>query len=94
MRFFKVFLNLIFGIVLLSANFVSLNHHHEGGEKHIDCQICILQLNQQSEDPSDLTFEVDFSQEKSDYENKLTQKNHQKIISYRISIRGPPSFNL
>lgn len=92
MKFFKVFFNLIFGILLLGANTITISHHHKDGENHHDCQICILQLNQQTEDPSDLIFEINLPQEKNSYEEKLTQENL-KVIFYKILIRGPPSFN-
>jgi hypothetical protein len=50
------FLNLLISIILLVANSLTITHHHKDGKHHTDCQVCVLQLNQQSEDPNSLEF--------------------------------------
>jgi len=50
------FLSLLISITLLIANSLTIAHHHKDGEHHTDCQVCVLQLNQQSEDPNSLEF--------------------------------------
>jgi len=50
------FLSLLISIILLVANSLTITHHHKDREHHTDCQVCVLQLNQQSEDPNSLEF--------------------------------------
>lgn len=84
------FLSLLISIGLLIANSAALTHHHNDGEHHTDCQICVLQLNQQSQDPSSLgsTFEIQSLNENFPIIFKTSTLKSQKI-SYK-NPRAPP----
>jgi len=60
-------LSLLISITLLIANSLTLTHHHKDGEHHTDCQICVLQLNQQSEDPNSLEFSYEIQTFNQDF---------------------------
>ena len=61
------FLSLLISITLLVANNLTLTHHHKDGEHHNDCQVCVLQLNQQSEDPNSLEFSCEIQTFNQDF---------------------------
>jgi hypothetical protein len=61
------FLSLLISIILLVANSLTITHHHKDGEYHTDCQVCVLQLNQQSEDPNSLEFSYELQTFNQDF---------------------------
>jgi hypothetical protein len=60
-------LSLLISTLLLVANSLTLTHHHKDGEHHTDCQVCVLQLNQQSEDPNSLEFTYEIQNFNQDF---------------------------
>ncbi|MGC9006553.1 MAG: hypothetical protein ACP5F0_03550 [Sulfurihydrogenibium sp.] len=90
-RLNKIF-NLLIGLYLLFANSITLVHHHEDNQPHPDCQVCVLQLNQQSEDPLDLTFVFELPEYKEDYQEIYTSFFFKKSIPFNLLPRSPPLF--
>lgn len=89
-KLFSLFITLY----LVFVNSTSITHHHNDGEFHPDCQICVLQINQQSEDPNSLTFI--FKIQKHDLSFDL-KPIYQVVLKYSFSKtfpRGPPAFSL
>ncbi|MEZ0323967.1 MAG: hypothetical protein ABWJ98_06645 [Hydrogenothermaceae bacterium] len=83
--------NLFISFYLLFTNFVATTHHHSDGDSHPDCQICVLQLNQQSEDPLDLGFNYEIKSEKFSYIPDLESKLISKDFPINTLPRSPPA---
>ncbi|WP_297886936.1 hypothetical protein [Sulfurihydrogenibium sp.] len=88
----KKFFSLLIGLYLLFANSLTLTHHHEDHKTHPDCQVCVLQLNQQSEDPNDLTFNFEIKNFEEKHISKPQTYYIKKEIPLSILPRSPPLF--
>jgi hypothetical protein len=44
-------LKIIFSLILALSIGISTTHHHEDGRVHLDCPVCIFQINDHSENP-------------------------------------------
>lgn len=89
----KVFSFLI-GFYLLFVNSTTLTHHHSDGQHHLDCQVCVLELNQQSDDPSNLG--LSYSLEPQSYAKDLNLDSfvYPVEINHQTLPRSPPPVNL
>ncbi|MCX7760775.1 MAG: hypothetical protein N2Z81_06255 [Hydrogenothermaceae bacterium] len=87
---FKLF-NFLISFYLVFTNFVVTTHNHSDGEIHPDCQVCVFQLNQQSEDPSDLGFYYEIKSEQVSYISVLESKLISKDFPINALPRSPPA---
>lgn len=85
----KIFSFLI-SFYLLFVNSITLTHHHEDGQQHTDCQICVLRLNQQSDDPNDLVSVLIIEAPSFEYNLILESFVFQKELSPTTLPRSPP----
>lgn len=86
----KKFFSILIGFYLLFANSLTITHHHEDHKSHPDCQICVLQINQQSEDPNDLTFNFEIEKFNESYTQEIALYFIQKEIPFNTLPRSPP----
>ncbi|WP_169733173.1 hypothetical protein [Sulfurihydrogenibium subterraneum] len=89
---FKKLLSLFISFYLLFVNSITLTHHHEDNQPHPDCQICVLQINQQSQDPSSLGLNFEIVKYKESYKVLFYQIYIQKIIPINTLPRSPPLY--
>ncbi|WP_457638852.1 hypothetical protein [Persephonella sp.] len=76
--------------LLVLSIWVSTTHHHEDGRSHLDCPICVFQLNNSSEDIkwNPVVFHIP--------EDKVPKsfspvKSFQKIFIKHFFQRAPPA---
>lgn len=84
------FFSFLISFYLLFVNTLSLTHHHSDGQHHPDCQVCVLQLNQQSDDPNELVSVFLIEKTISEYTETLQSTIIPKEISHNILPRSPP----
>lgn len=89
-RFSKRFLYIFSSVIILFSNFITINHHHEDAEPHYDCPVCILSINQQSNNPEELINDFKIYIEKPDYQYNYTSPTLQLILNIPINPRAPP----
>ncbi len=87
---FKKFFNILISLYLLFANSLTITHHHEDHRTHLDCQVCVLQLNQQSQDPDDLIFSFETQKFEEEYTPQIKIIYIKKYIPLNILPRSPP----
>jgi len=84
------FLSLLISIIILVANSLTIAHHHKDGEHHTDCQVCVLQLNQQSEDPNSLEFFYELQTFNEDFPIIFKPSILKSQITSNKNPRAPP----
>jgi hypothetical protein len=82
--------SLLISTLLLVANSLTIAHHHKDGEHHTDCQVCVLQLNQQSEDPNSLEFFYEIQTFNQDFSIILKTSILKSQKTYNKNPRAPP----
>ncbi|ACN99417.1 hypothetical protein SULAZ_0930 [Sulfurihydrogenibium azorense Az-Fu1] len=89
---FKKLFNILLSFYLLFVNSLTLTHYHEDNHPHPDCQICVLQLNQQSQDPNDLGLDFEIVKYQESHKVLSTQVYISKIIPINTLPRSPPLY--
>lgn len=89
----KLFSFLI-GLYLVFVNSLAVSHHHSDGQHHPDCQVCVLQLNQQSEDPSSLGLSYSLEPQTCVKDHRLDSFIYTTEINHQTLPRSPPPVNL
>ncbi|WP_457636406.1 hypothetical protein [Persephonella sp.] len=83
-------LKIIFSFLLILSIGVSTLHHHADGRDHIDCPVCIFQINNHSESPSVFLLSLPIENRPLIPEKKEVIKFTKKVKHYHQ--RAPPNF--
>ncbi|WP_457640337.1 hypothetical protein [Persephonella sp.] len=81
---------IIFSFILILSIGISTLHHHEDGRHHIDCPVCVFQINNHSESPSVFHLNLSIENRPLIPEKKEVIKFTKKIKHYHQ--RAPPKF--
>jgi len=79
---------IIFSFLLILSIGISTLHHHADGRHHVDCPVCVFQINNQSESPSVFLLNLPIENRPLIPEKKENKKSIKKIKHYYQ--RAPP----